>query len=185
MARIIFIVVFIGFFILNTLQEKGFRARGLDTGGERPVRKGLFALGKLSTILCWAAAFAQACGLDLRLIALPRGLELAAAVLFLFGFGVLRLAYRDLGDANTTGLPAAATELKTKGIYAWSRNPLYAGLYLMTAGAATYCGNVVVLVLGVTAVGVHHRRVLAEEKFLAARFGQAYMDYKAATRRYL
>lgn len=169
MARIIFVVVFIGFFVLNTLQEKGLRARGLVTDGERPVGKGLFALGKLSTILCWAAAFAQACGLNLRQAAIPPGLELGAALLFLGGFAVLGLAYRDLGDANTTGLPAADTELKTKGIYAWSRNPLYAGLYLMTAGAVVYCGCVV---------------VLAEEKFLTARFGRAYADYRKATRRY-
>ena len=184
MVRIIFIGVFLGFFALNTLQEKGFKARGLETDGERPVPKWLFVLGKFSTILCWAAAFAQAAGLNMRLVAVPPGFEAAAAGLFLGGFVVLGLAYRWLGDANTTGLPKAGTELRTAGIYAYSRNPLYAGLYLMTAGAVIYCGCVVVLALGIAAVTVHHRIVLAEEKFLLARFGAAYEEYKGRVRRY-
>lgn len=185
MIRIIFIAVFLGFFALNTLQEKGFKARGLETGGERPVPKWLFALGKLSTLLCWAAAFAQALGLNMRLIAVPPGFEAAAAGLFLGGFAVLGLAYRGLGDANTTGLPKAGTQLRTSGIYAYSRNPLYLGLYLMTAGAVIYCGCIVVLALGLAAVTVHHRIVLAEEKFLLERFGRAYEEYKGRVRRYI
>jgi len=184
MVKIIFIGGFLGFFALNTLQEKGLKAKGLETGGERPVAKWFFVLGKLSTLLCWAAAFAQAIGFNLRLIAVPPGFEAAAAGLFLCGFVVLWLAYRWLGDANTTGLPKAGTQLRTAGIYAYSRNPLYAGLYLMTAGAVIYCGCVVVLALGIAAVTVHHRIVLAEEKFLLARFGAAYEEYKGRVRRY-
>ncbi len=185
MVRFIFIAVFLGFFVLNTLQEKGLKARGLETDGERPVAKWLFVLGKLATVLCWAAAFAQALGLNMRLVAVPPGLEAVAAGLFLGGFAVLWLAYAGLGDANTTGLPKAGTRLRTGGIYAYSRNPLYAGLYLMTAGAVIYCGCAVVLALGIAAVTAHHRIVLAEEKFLLARFGRAYEEYKARTRRYI
>lgn len=185
MARLIFIAVFIGFFALNTLQERGFKARGLDTEGALPVGKGLFKLGKLSTLLCWAAAFARACKPDLWGVPVPPRLEQAAAALYLAGFGVLWRAFRDLGDANTTGLPSARTELSTKGVYAWSRNPLYAGLYLMTAGAVLYCGSVMVLLLGIAAVAVHHMIVLSEEKFLLDRFGRSYAEYKARTHRYI
>ena len=185
MTRIVFIAVFLGFFVLNTLQEKSFKARGLETGGERPVAKWLFALAKISTLLCWAAAFAQALGFNMRIIAVPPAFETAAAALFLGGFGVLCLAYRHLGDANATGLPKAATQLRTSGIYAWSRNPLYLGLYLMTAGAVIYCGCAVILVLGAASAAGHHAIVLAEEKFLEARFGRDYAEYKARTRRYL
>jgi len=183
--RIIFITVFVVFFVLNTLQEKDLKARGLETAGERPVAKWLFALGKLSTIICWAAAFAQAAGLNLRIVVVPPGLEAAAAGLFLGGFVVLGLAYRGLGDANTTGLPKTDTQLRTAGMYAYSRNPLYLGLYLMTAGAVIYCGCAVVLLLGLAAVTAHHRIVLAEEKFLLARFGPAYEAYKSRVRRYI
>jgi hypothetical protein len=75
MARIIFVLVFLGFFALNVFQEKGLKARGLETGGERPVAKWLFALGKLSTLICWAAAFAQALGLNLRIVAVSPALQ--------------------------------------------------------------------------------------------------------------
>ena len=161
------------------------KARGLETGGERPVAKWLFALGKLSALICWAAAFAQALGLNLRIVAVSPALQNAAAALFLGGFAVLGLAYRHLGDANTTGLPKAGTQLRTAGVYAYSRNPLYLGLYLMTAGAVIYCGCIVVLALGIAAVTAHHRIVLAEEKFLLARFGPEYEAYKGRTRRYI
>lgn len=185
MVRLTFILVFLGFFALNTMQEKGFKARGLETDGERPVSKWLFVLGKLSTLLCWASAFTQALGLNLRVVVVPAGLEAASAALFLGGFAVLGLAYRYLGDANTTGLPKAGTQLRTGGIYAYSRNPLYLGLYLMTAGAVIYSGCVAVLALGIAAVTAHHRIVLSEEKFLLARFGRAYEEYRAHTRRYI
>ena len=177
--------MFAGFFLLNTLQEKGLKARGLETDGERPVAKWLFVLGKLATILCWAAAFLQALGLNMRIVAVPPPWEAAAAGLFLGGFIVLGLAYRGLGDANTTGLPKAGTQLRTGGLYAYSRNPLYLGLYLMTAGAVSYCGCAVVLALGAAAVAAHHRIVLAEERFLLGRFGAAYEEYKARVRRYI
>ena len=185
MVRLIFIAVFLGFFALNTLQEKGFKARGLETDGELPVSKWLFVLGKLSTLLCWLAAFLQAVGLNLRVIVVPPGFEAAAAGLFAGGFAVLWLAYRHLGDANTRGLPKAGTKLRSGGVYAYSRNPLYLGLYLMTAGAVIYSGCAVVLALGIAAVTAHHRIVLSEEKFLLARFGRAYEEYKSHTRRYI
>jgi protein-S-isoprenylcysteine O-methyltransferase Ste14 len=185
MVRLIFIAVFVGFFVLNTLQEKGFKARGLETDGERPVSKWLFVLGKLSTVLCWLAAFVQAVGLNVRIIVVPPGFEAAAAGLFAGGFAVLWLAYRHLGDANTRGLPKAGTRLRTGGVYAYSRNPLYLGLYLMTAGAVIYSGCALVLVIGIAAVTAHHSIVLAEEKFLLERFGRAYEEYKAHTRRYI
>lgn len=184
MAKTVFIVVFLGFFALNIVQEKGLKARGLDTAGQRPVAKWLFALAKLSTILCWVAAFLQAIGLNMRLINVPPAAEGAAAGLYLGGFAVLWLAYRGLGDANTTGLPEAGTRLRTGGIYAYSRNPLYLGLYLMCAGAVLYCGCVVILALGLAAVCAHHRIVLAEEKFLLERFGHEYEAYRARTGRY-
>ncbi len=185
MVKIVFIAVFLGFFVLNTLQEKSFKARGVETGGERPVSKWLFALAKVSTLLCWAAAFAQALGLNMRIVHVPPALEAAAAGLFLGGFAVLWLAYRGLGDANATGLPKAATRLRTSGIYARSRNPLYLGLFLMTAGAVVYCGCAVILLLGAASAAGHHFIVLAEEKFLEARFGRDYAEYKSRVGRYI
>lgn len=185
MARLIFGAVFLSFLLLNALQERGLKRRGLDTAGARPVDRRLFALGKLSTLLCWLAAALQASGVDIRMTAVPPRAELLAAALFLGGFGVLAAAYHDLGDANRTGLPSDATRLRTSGVYSWSRNPLYLGLYLMTAGAVLYSGCPVAALLGAAAVFAHHRIALAEEAFLAGRFGEEYERYRRRVGRYL
>lgn len=185
MERIVFVGVFIAFLVMNFCQESDFRRRGLETDGARPVRPLLFKAGKLSLLFCWLGAALQSAGVDVRMVAVPRALETAAAGFFLIGFAVLAAAYRDLGDANKTGLPAEKTMLRTGGIYAYSRNPLYLGLYLMTLGAVLYAGCAVVLALGCVAVFSHHRSVLAEEKFLAERFGAEYEEYRRRVRRYL
>ena len=83
MVRIIVAAVFVGFFILNIFQERGFKTRGLETMGRKPVDGRLFAAGKFSTLLAWLAAFLQACGFNMRIVAVPRQLEYLAAALFL------------------------------------------------------------------------------------------------------
>jgi len=185
MERAVFIVVFVGFLVMNFRQEADFRRRGLEVDGARPVGPRLFKAGKLSLLFCWLGAALQAAGLEIRMVPVPPALAMAAAGVFLVGFGILAAAYRDLGDANKTGLPAEKTALRTGGIYAYSRNPLYLGLYFMTLGAVLYAGCAVVLALGCVAVFSHHRSVLAEEKFLAERFGAEYEEYKRRVRRYL
>jgi protein-S-isoprenylcysteine O-methyltransferase Ste14 len=71
------------------------------------------------------------------------------------------------------------------GPYRRTRNPLYLGTLLHTVGVTILMppsGAVVALVL----LWVFQVRLaLAEEPFLAARFGQPYLDYKAAVPRFL
>lgn len=170
---------------MNYRQEADFKKRGLETDGARPVGPRLFRAGKLSLLLSWLGAALQAAGLEIRMISVSREMETAAAGFFLIGFTVLAAAYKDLGDANKTGLPSEKTVLRTEGIYAHSRNPLYLGLYVMTLGAVLYAGCAVVLLLGCVAVYAHHRTVLSEEKFLAGRFGRDYEGYRRRVRRYI
>ena len=80
--------------------------------------------------------------------------------------------------------------LKTGGPYRYSRNPMYVsdliyilGLNLM--GWARSPANLVFILLTLFWVGGTHWCVLREEAFLAQKFGQAYLDYKKRTPRYL
>jgi protein-S-isoprenylcysteine O-methyltransferase Ste14 len=45
--------------------------------------------------------------------------------------------------------------------------------------------NPIALALALFSIAVHHRIVLAEERFLAGAFGPAYQDYCHRVRRYL
>jgi len=71
------------------------------------------------------------------------------------------------------------------GPYRRTRNPLYLGTLLHTIGIAILMpvsGAVFAIVL----IWIFQFRLaLAEEPFLAARFGQPYLDYKAAVPRFL
>jgi protein-S-isoprenylcysteine O-methyltransferase Ste14 len=71
--------------------------------------------------------------------------------------------------------------LTTSGPYAFVRNPLYAGSFLIGAGLAVAGGTWLWLVLffGFFAV-VYGPTVTAEAERLTEQFGQRYVDYSAA-----
>jgi len=79
-----------------------------------------------------------------------------------------------------------ATTLVKIGIYRYSRNPMYLGMFLMLTGVAFLMGSVgSVLPIVVFILVIRNNFVLGEERFLEARFGQQYLDYKSKVRRWL
>lgn len=79
-----------------------------------------------------------------------------------------------------------ATTLIETGPYRVSRNPMYAGMALASAGIAMFFESVVGLVLLAGVVAVIDRWVIArEEAYLARRFGDAFQAYRAKVRRWL
>ena len=84
--------------------------------------------------------------------------------------------------ASTFGTPE---ELVTSGIFAWSRNPIYAAFFMPLAALAT-------LSLAAAAIGIVIYIVLMEifvikpeEAELVQIFGRDFADWKAVTRRWL
>ncbi len=78
------------------------------------------------------------------------------------------------------------TALVTDGPYRYSRNPLYISLFLAYAGIGVVADNLWILALGVPLFLIMRYGVVArEERYLERKFGQAYLDYKAAVRRWL
>jgi len=79
-----------------------------------------------------------------------------------------------------------ASTLITTGFYRFTRNPMYMGMFLMLLGVAFLLGSIAVLfpVLLFILV-IRNNFVLGEERFLEATFGQHYLDYKSAVRRWL
>ena len=71
------------------------------------------------------------------------------------------------------------------GPYRRTRNPLYVGTLLHTIGICLLMPPSGALLAVVLMWIFQVRLALAEEPFLAARFGQAYVQYKAAVPRFL
>ena len=78
------------------------------------------------------------------------------------------------------------TAIVTTGPFRFSRNPLYIALNLMYVGLAllTNAGWVLALIVPVLLV-MHYGVIRREERYLEAKFGDAYRSYRAHVRRYL
>jgi protein-S-isoprenylcysteine O-methyltransferase Ste14 len=88
---------------------------------------------------------------------------------------------------GTTVLPdVGATVLVTDGPFRRFRNPIYLADCLILLGLAELTKNVWFVIAAVVfAILVTWLAIRPEEAHLEARFGDAYLDYKAKTRRWL
>ena len=82
--------------------------------------------------------------------------------------------------------PEKATALVTRGIFRWSRNPMYLSMVLALLGWAAWLGEPW-LVLGPVAFVLYVTRfqIRPEERALAEKFGAEYEDYRRRTRRWI
>ena len=106
--------------------------------------------------------------------------------LIVLGIVTLVLAYAQLRHARTTIDPRQrTTALVTSGIYRMSRNPVYLGWLLLTAGVGVARGTAFPLaVAGLMLVLLHWAVVVKEEEYLQRVFGEEYRRYRGAVRRW-
>lgn len=95
-------------------------------------------------------------------------------------------AIRGFRSAGTNVEPwKASTALVTDGIFAWLRNPMYVGGTLFLVGLAMLLASDWMLVMTIVfALVVHFGVIRREERYLEAKFGEAYRTYRRQVRRY-
>jgi protein-S-isoprenylcysteine O-methyltransferase Ste14 len=76
-------------------------------------------------------------------------------------------------------------KLITGGVFAFSRNPIYAAFALILLGQFLVFPNWILLVFMAAGVWLFHRQVLLEETYLKQHYGQEYSEYCQRVRRYL
>ena len=110
-----------------------------------------------------------------------------AGFLILSGLALATAGIRDFSRAATpvpTNEPTRA--LVTTGIHGWSRNPIYAGMFLLYGGIAVAARSPWTLILTLPlAITIRYGVVAREEAYLERRFHDAYRDYKSRVRRWL
>jgi protein-S-isoprenylcysteine O-methyltransferase Ste14 len=148
--------------------------------GKPTIQPGLFYSGKLAGLYTWLLMM-----LALFRIIPSSGGHLVAWVFFLAGSGFLLMASISLGKSTKVGLPSGDTQLKTAGVYQYSRNPMYVGVHLFTLAAIILRPDLLTIAAGIYSMVVHHFIIQSEEKFLAKRFGAPYLEYMGKVRRYL
>jgi protein-S-isoprenylcysteine O-methyltransferase Ste14 len=107
----------------------------------------------------------------------------------LLSFGAILAVWsrRTLESAGTNVNPSLpATTLVVTGPFGFSRNPMYLARTLLYLGLALLANALCVLVLLVPLLLVMNYGVIKrEERYLEAKFGEAYRRYRAAVRRWL
>jgi protein-S-isoprenylcysteine O-methyltransferase Ste14 len=115
-----------------------------------------------------------------RPLLVSREAPLFGVAMILFGFELLFVALGDVGRAGRT-----EAGLMTRGVYGFSRNPLYLFLDLYFLGTFLINGTMVFLLFVAGVVAGLHYRILREEQALSKRYGPAYDAYRRTTGRYL
>ena len=156
----------------------------MDPIGKSPVPVPILVLGKLALAASWLFFLVKTLGIGTMLYdsALTRSLGI---VLVVAGFVVLSLGFFYLGRSASVGLPEERTELKTRGVYRISRNPMYFGGFLISAGSCFLFIHPVNFLLCAIYCVIHHAIVIREEQFLEKRFGQQWREYKRQVPRYI
>jgi len=115
-------------------------------------------------------------------------LRVFLAVMLIGGGGLLAaLAIREFRAAGTHVEPwKPSTALVAGSVYAYSRNPIYAGLTMILTGLAFAFASDWMLVLVIVAFvpAMHYGVIKREERYLAAKFGEPYRRYMDAVPRY-
>ncbi len=120
------------------------------------------------------------------------GLDDAAARVIGLSIGALGLiliawSAWTLRRAKTTFLPhAGSDQLVTSGPYHRFRNPIYIGDIMLLLGAAELTKNIWFVILAAAfGILVTWLAIIPEERHLEGRFGDAFREYKARSRRWL
>lgn len=103
------------------------------------------------------------------------------------GFLLVVLALLEFARRRTTPIPhMEASHLITNGVFAVTRNPIYLADVLILTGLILRWDAVLSVPLILLLVWIIQIRFIrAEEARLAVTFGDAFLRYKAATRRWL
>lgn len=121
-------------------------------------------------------------------IPLP-GTAIAGAVLIAIGLGFDVLSAIRFMQHKTTVSPVnpeRTEHLVTDGLYRFSRNPMYLGLFLILTGFALRQNHLLGLLVPFGFVIIITRlQIIPEEVVLRAKFGEAYDDYCNRVRRWI
>jgi protein-S-isoprenylcysteine O-methyltransferase Ste14 len=107
--------------------------------------------------------------------------------LLVLGYAQYRLVgnFRTAHGGGGPGIDNPPTRLVTEGPYGLTRNPMYLAHLIFMLGLAVTLRSVVALVILVARAIWFHRRVVADEARLTARFGADYAGYMRRVKRWV
>jgi protein-S-isoprenylcysteine O-methyltransferase Ste14 len=153
--------------------------------GKTPINPFVFYTGKFAGYITWIILILLVVGIPLIDVQEKGRGRFLSMVFFSIGLILSVISMINLGSSTRLGLPVDSTELKEKGIYRLSRNPMYLGFNCLTLASIIYTFNAIILLLGIYSIFTNHLIIVAEENFLKKRFGKQYIAFKQRVRRYI
>ena len=139
-------------------------------------------------VLLAAAMYGLARGLAMWTLSLPGRVAVAVA-LAAAGVAIALAGVAEFRRSRTTvhpQHPEKASAVVTRGVYRWTRNPMYLGLLLALAGWSIFLANLAALAgLPLFVAYMNRFQIGPEERALSAKFGPAYASYLVSVRRWL
>lgn len=104
----------------------------------------------------------------------------------LAGLMLLLWSIISFGESFRVGIDKEHPDkLITSGVFAYSRNPIYAAFAIILLGQFLVFSNWIVLIYTAAAIWLFHRQVLREEENLKGHYGKEYLEYCRRVKRYL
>ncbi len=117
----------------------------------------------------------------------PTGLTIGGGIVAALGIALILISAPRHKKAGSNVEPwKPTTTIITTGVYAYSRNPIYLGMALAHGGLALCAGSMAAFATLVLSILVTQTYVIArEERYLEAKFGAPYDEYKKRVRRWI
>ena len=161
------------------------RGEGSEFIGKPSIDKFHFFSGKVALFTTWVLFILKALIPKLGYIPVPTYLAWIATGMLWIGAISVTFAIIGLGGSLKVGLPLKDTKLQTRGIYRFSRNPLYTGIYFIGIASCLYFPDLINVSFAMYGIYTHHKIIKGEELFLKRRFGKEWENYSTKVRRYL
>jgi protein-S-isoprenylcysteine O-methyltransferase Ste14 len=137
----------------------------------------------------WLAFFVLVVWMQSRHVpVLPTGpaLDRTGLALVMAGLALVIAAAVEFRRHQTTILPREVPRaMLTRGLYAWSRNPIYLGDAVLLAGVALMMDAAALVFVPVFMAVIARRFILGEEAGMRAVFGADFDAYAARVRRWI
>ena len=136
----------------------------------------------LLTVVVFASAFLAGLG-DWNSLAWPAEVRwIVGLPLIIIGNAVVWSGVAQLGLPATSG---EKRDLVVDGLYRYSRNPQYMADVAILTGWLMLSGSLAAMPVAIAGIIVLLVAPLAEEPWLAAVYGDAFVNYRRSTRRYI
>ncbi|MFM1964467.1 MAG: hypothetical protein RL134_192 [Actinomycetota bacterium] len=112
------------------------------------------------------------------LFAPPDFLDVLGVILMIGGLSIVLIGLVSLGAALTpTPVPQESAALRTGGIYAVVRHPVYSGILVAALGFTLAVGSIWQVLLWVALAAFFYAKAFWEDRLLAEKHGVAWFDY--------